>query len=294
MKVSIIVCTTGRKTLENCLKSLDNQSIDSEKIIVSHKDIKNRIKKFEGFKFVKTKLQSLSEDRNRGIKESNGDIVAFIDDDAEADEKWLENLTKHYKDEEVAAVGGKITPEYTSKVPSNILKLDKHIKYGLLGCTFINWNKAGELNSPLLWGCNISFRKKIFEDVGHFPSELGRRPGKLLGEEERYLQLEILNKNYKIIYEPNSEVEHIIDENQLTEDHFIEKSFWQGVSEIKRLKLSSEFIENSADKEQLFKISKYELTRQKFKLEGLSDLKEKIDTARELGRLSEITKILKD
>ena len=36
----------------------------------------------------------LSESRNKGIKEAKGDIIAFFDDDAVADEEWVRELVR--------------------------------------------------------------------------------------------------------------------------------------------------------------------------------------------------------
>lgn len=208
---------------------------DFEIIVVSNSDFSDKL---EGVKFLQTKNKNLAEQRNLGAKRAKGNIVAFIDDDAMASKNWLENLARHYEDEEVMCTGGKIIPKFASNVPEKLKKLDKHIFYGLIGATFIEWEQAREIKSPLIWGCNMSFRKNVFEKVSYFPPELGRKEGKLLSEEERYLQLKILEEGYKIIYDPDAVVEHLIGEERLNEDYLIKRSFWQGISEAKRLELS--------------------------------------------------------
>jgi glycosyltransferase involved in cell wall biosynthesis len=47
--------------------------------------------------------------RNRGIHEARGDLVLFIDDDCEADPRWVERLVRPFaRDPHIGAVGGEI------------------------------------------------------------------------------------------------------------------------------------------------------------------------------------------
>ena len=52
----------------------------------------------------------LSNSRNTGIENANGEIIAFMDDDAIADGNWLSNLARNYDNSEVIGAGGQIKP----------------------------------------------------------------------------------------------------------------------------------------------------------------------------------------
>jgi Predicted glycosyltransferases len=56
--------------------------------------------------------------RNVGIKAAQGEILAFLDDDAVADEKWIENLVNTYRELDAMAVGGKILPTWLPCKPA--------------------------------------------------------------------------------------------------------------------------------------------------------------------------------
>ena len=54
--------------------------------------------------------KGLSGARNTGAAAATAEIVAFLDDDAEAEPDWLERLTALYDDHDVLAVGGRVVP----------------------------------------------------------------------------------------------------------------------------------------------------------------------------------------
>ncbi len=98
----IIPCFNGGYVIEKCLSSIlnldipdgysievivvDNNSIDKSKDIV--------LEKFPEVKLVTELKQGRSEARNRGVVESRGDLLAFIDVDVEVDCKWLDKILK--------------------------------------------------------------------------------------------------------------------------------------------------------------------------------------------------------
>src|SRR4029453_16807598 len=54
--------------------------------------------------------RGLASARNTGIDLAQGELMAFIDDDAAADSTWLERLVECYEDPDVIAAGGRINP----------------------------------------------------------------------------------------------------------------------------------------------------------------------------------------
>ncbi len=54
--------------------------------------------------------QGLSGGRNTGVRHAQGDVVAFLDDDAHAEPDWLERLLSAYARPEVVGVGGGVLP----------------------------------------------------------------------------------------------------------------------------------------------------------------------------------------
>lgn len=292
MKVSVIVCTIGREELEKCLNSLKGQSYeDFELILVSNEEISDRLIPDVDFNFVKTDDKNISEQRNRGVEESEGEIIAFLDDDAVPDDRWLEELIKPYEDKDVMCVGGRAIPDYQKEPEGEVKNLDEHILRGLIGATFIDSDEPVEIVSPLIWGCNMSSKREVFEEISKFPEGLGRR-GNLLSGEERYLQFKILESNYKIVYNPEAKVKHRISEEQVTPQYLIKRSFWQGISEVKRLEIENSLKPIRENKEIIKNIIPTKINMKLFDLYSSKKLKEKIDQARKIGRLTGIGNII--
>ena len=66
----------------------------------------------EGVKVIATGPVSPGIKRNLGVKNSNGEFCAFIDNDAYPRGDWLTNALKYLEDQEVGGVGGHgLTPE---------------------------------------------------------------------------------------------------------------------------------------------------------------------------------------
>jgi cellulose synthase/poly-beta-1,6-N-acetylglucosamine synthase-like glycosyltransferase len=298
-KISTIVCTTSRNTLRQCLESLNIQTYDNYEVIVidtKNQRSKNLISEFD-FKFILSSKANSSFQRNLGIKKAEGEIVTFIDDDAIADKNWLKTLTRHYDDEKVVCVGGKIVPKFLAKVPSFLKQLPEGVFKGFISETLLSFDEATAIDKPLLWGCNLSFRKSIFDDVGLFDENLGRTTDKLISEDETELQRRILTKGFKLIYEPKAIVTHLIDEKRLTKKWFIQRSFWQGYSEILRTRNQKNFKrlwkKKSFQTEFFEYISFIKSMEIFFEFIGTNDLKKKIDIARELGRIEAFKSLLK-
>ena len=249
MKASIIVCTLNSKNLRNCLKSLKKQSFkDFEILVVTPNPNVKKITNRFGVKFILSQFAGVSHQRNLGIKYAQGEIICFIDDDAIADERWLEFLIKGFK-EKVGCVGGKIKLLFEGEVKEDLKEIDEGLFKRFLGGTTLG-NKKIELNEPLLWGSNLAVKKEIFEKIGFFDEMIGKKGEIELYNEEVELQERVLRKGYKLIYEPKAIVWHKVPTKKLNLEYFLKRAFWQGYSDVlafRNEKVVKEFIEKMKD-----------------------------------------------
>ena len=99
MKLSVIICTYNRaQLLHTVLHSLKNQSADRslfEVLVVdnnSNDTTRETVEAFPEFTYAFEPVQGLSQARNTGWERSQGDYVAYLDDDAKADIHWIEGI----------------------------------------------------------------------------------------------------------------------------------------------------------------------------------------------------------
>lgn len=189
--VSIIICTHNRKkALEKyAFKSIISLNYSNYEVVVIDdastdgtgelvKKLKNKIK---NLRYVKNKKhKSLCYVRNLGIKNSKGEILAFTDDDCFVDENWLKELVKPYlKDKEIMVVGG----QSYFKNSNN------------------KYNPSG-----MIYGCNMSFRKKILKKF-NFDNNLKYSH---YGDEAELIW-RIRDRNYKVAFTEKAVVGHFIE-----------------------------------------------------------------------------------
>jgi len=181
----------------------------------------------KGVRVILNKGAGLSNARNAGVKAASGVIVAFIDDDAYADENWLRNLIVNYDDSNVLCVGGLIKPIWeTGRPPWFPEELD-----WVVGCSYRGLPETRSIiRNPI--GCNMSFVRDVFGKVGYFREGIGRLRGKPLACEEAELSIRILEgiPNSKIMHEPLAIVYHKVPKSRATIRYLIERSFYQGYS----------------------------------------------------------------
>ena len=242
--ISLIICTYNREKyigeMLECVAAnhfprkrfeiilVDNNSTDSTKAICEafsqkHKDL--------DFKYFLENKQGLSYARNRGIREANGDVIVFLDDDAFVEDHYLQNLeTKLNEYPDAAAFGGRIDPLFESgKAPDWLCKWN------------LSWVSAIDKgNSVCLFkdkypiGANMGFRKSTLDKCGLFSTQLGRRGKNLMGGEEKDLFLRVSRAGFNIYYFPDVRVQHVIPESRTTKSYIIKFAQGIGMSEYVR------------------------------------------------------------
>lgn len=240
--ISVVVCTYNReKFIGKCLECLKNQSINFSKFEVLVID--NNSKDSSGFiinDFIKNNStlpfyyffeanQGLSFARNKGIKESKGTWITYIDDDAESEPNFLEEIEKAIlKYDNAVGFGGKIIPKYSES--NEPVWMSKYI-YGYVGSIDLgNIERIFEGNMKFPIGCNMTYNKKILSNVNGFNTDLKAR------SDDKYIYNKIKIISNKVYYIPSMVVYHNIDNERLTFNSFKKLYLKTGNEEKVRLK----------------------------------------------------------
>lgn len=178
--------------------------------------------------FVETK-QGLSHARNRGIDESHGDVLVFLDDDSFVKPEYLSNLKNQLeKHPEAMAFGGKISPLFeTGETPQWLCKWT----YSWVSAIDKGENVVPFEGNSYPIGANMGFRKACLEQCGNFNTELGRSKKNLMAGEEKDLFNRLKEKNMPILYFPDIQVEHVIPPKRTTRDYIVRMGQGVGMSE---------------------------------------------------------------
>jgi len=225
IKLSVIICTYNRcDFLPAALNSLANQTLPKEQFEVlvinnnSTDETEAVSKEFErnhpavNFGYHIEKNQGLSFARNRGIKESQGKYISYIDDDAIASPEYAEAVLEAFENyPDYAALGGKVTPFYDNGEPK---WLTPHL-WGMVA-------KVDQGEEPKTFGkktpvgCNMAFRKKIFDTIGLFDTERTKNRW-----DDRYIFNQVSDHGLKTLYYPKASVRHHIPSSRVSEEGIV-------------------------------------------------------------------------
>ena len=242
MLVSIVVPSYRTQNCSNLVGAIDSllcQSYaDIEVVVVLHtsKDLHDKIvRAYDGRVRLKVlfERQSLgaSAARNIGIRVAQGDVLAFLDDDAVADQKWVENLVDSYKELQAMAVGGKILPLW---IPAKPACFPEEL-YWLVGATHKDFAEDAVVEVRNVFASNMSFRKEVFEQVGLFNESLGfgsRGKSYVQGSEAEFGLRMTSKLGKRVIYNPRAVVYHGIPVSKARIGLLLKRSFYQGYSKI--------------------------------------------------------------
>ena len=175
--ISIVIATYNREEkLKNCLKGLNRLIIPDGKIelvIIDDGSEKSyaveQLQTLSRFpiRYFRKQHSGICSTKNKGVEESRGNYIAFLDDDMVVSPLWLVQLMSGFKNDQIAGVGS-----------TNLIYLDKnnfiqYIDYRELARKPFRDEIEEILN--VLTG-SACFKKDILEKVGGFnntQSELG-------------------------------------------------------------------------------------------------------------------------
>jgi glycosyltransferase involved in cell wall biosynthesis len=230
IRLSLIITTYNRaQEIETTMEMVLAQRFDAsqwECIIVDNNstdDTRQRVEKIVGehkelnLRYVFEPQQGLSYARNRGIAESRGEIIAFIDDDETIVYDYVSRYINFFdRYPQAMAAGGRIVADYLSGRPRWMSQyvarpIANPLYYGDYIKPFPRGKHPG--------GGNMAVRREVFERIGGFDTELGRSGGNLIGGEECDFFKRMYDNKLPIYYVPRALIYHRIPDEKLTEEY---------------------------------------------------------------------------
>lgn len=233
--VSVIICAYSnerRRQLDDAIRSVLAQTrrADGIVVVIDHNDqlLANIRASFAGIVVIANQgAQGLSGARNTGLRTAATDVVAFLDDDAIAEPDWLDRLTVHYADTKVIGTGGKVLPLWQTGRPQWFPEEFQWV----VGCSYRGQPETVRpVRNPI--GCNMSFRRTVFETVGGFREGIGRLGQDAAGCEETELCIRAQQQlpGGVVLYDPWAVVYHHVTEGRSRWSYFRKRCLAEGRS----------------------------------------------------------------
>jgi glycosyltransferase involved in cell wall biosynthesis len=205
LTTTIVICTRNRPALlRKCLEGIAHLERAPDEVIVvdntSGDAATAAVAREFSAVYTSEPIQGLSRARNRGLAESTSVIVAYLDDDAVPDERWLKFLLEPFADQRVAVVtGGTNSPESraggSNQEPTRFLSNKDR-----------QWFEIAAFGG-LGIGANMAVRKAACIGWKVFDERLGRG-APFQGAEEHHAFVHFLSLSYCAAYVPAAIVFH--------------------------------------------------------------------------------------
>lgn len=224
------VCTRDRQdTIERCLESVVAQEFpkDAFEVIVvddeSTDATPNIARRFVSerppiVRYIRQPYGGLSVARNRAISEGTGDLICFLDDDAEATPGWIAAMVDAVcRHNDVECFGGRLLLRLEGRAPRTCGKES-------LGATL----DLGDDEQPteLIKGSNMAMRRSAFVRIGLFNPALVWR-----GDEENWMQ-RLREQGGRALYVPGAIVWHRRLASDLKLRNLLRTRFGWGIGQI--------------------------------------------------------------
>ena len=245
LRLSLIVATYNRSaSLIRALESVAQQNAPAsewECVVINNNSTDDTQEHFAEFvaahpdlniRMVTELRQGLSFARNRGIRESEAEYIAIIDDDERISPDFITSYISLFDSTpDAVAAGGPIVAEYPSGRP----RWMSHFTERPIANTMYFGDKVREFpEGRIPGGGNMAMRRSAVRRYGVFDTSLGYVGESLVGGEECDLFERLRIAEAKYYYVPTAVMYHIIPPEKLTANYLSRLSYNIGVSQLRR------------------------------------------------------------
>lgn len=211
---SVIIPNLNTPGVGRTIQSLEEQAFDRSayEVIVVGMDQQGLVRESELVRFDRTETPlSPAKARNRGARQAQGELIAFIDADCIARADWLATLQKRFQDPSVSVVGGGVSFESGGywTLSDNLSMFHEYMMIHLPG------------QRQQLPSLNLAMRRVSFESLGGFDERYPRPAG-----EDADLTIRLRRDGHQLYFEPGAVVVHSPPRHRLVD--LLRHAYYQG------------------------------------------------------------------
>ncbi|WP_027937094.1 glycosyltransferase family 2 protein [Anaeroarcus burkinensis] len=226
--LSIVICTYNRiELLKKAIASIQQQTIAKWELVVVDNNssdgtegyVKKVIEDDTRISYFKELRQGVAFARNTGAAHAKYPIIAYLDDDEEADSKWGEAIYNTFlMNENVGIVGGPMILQDRESIPSWVSSK----MYSILGDFQLPFNdgESYDIGNGSFPTGNLAVRKDVFQMIDGFCTNKGRKGKILLADEDTILCKDVFATGYRLYYNPCAHVRHALIKERIKPEYF--------------------------------------------------------------------------
>ncbi len=232
MKIDIVIATYNSedrigRTLESLSRStlpkdqwrllvMNNNSRDNTKAVVESFADKINVQ------VIDVPMPGKSKALNAALAHLMQDLILFTDDDVDLDERWMESMiAAAHNNASYDIFTGRIIGKW-EKEPDAKLKT-----WIPVGSTYAIHERetSGDCDPGMVWGPNMAYRKRIFDEGFRFNEKIGPTPAAFyaMGEDTELAQ-RAFEAGHKVYYTADAVVVHTIKHATVNEDWVIRRA----------------------------------------------------------------------
>ena len=209
--VSVVVVTRNRKNdLRKCIDSLKKSAKCSIELIIvdngSEVPVLKWLRRSSNLKILRSeKNLGAAAGRNFGLKESKGEYILFVDDDAYVDKNLIAQLLNVLKNKRNVGI---VHPKIYDSTRKNVLQglgCDINLLTGRVSAKGIREKDKGQydvVQEIQTVGCIWLVKKKVFEKIGNYDEEY------FIPYEDTDFSIRAKKAGYKILFVPTAKAWH--------------------------------------------------------------------------------------